>query len=256
MCQDHNAEWNEYKSDPWRRLRRSTWTPYLQSLTIVSQRSGWNLKLCSILLRLSPKRITTPKLVVLVKQQATRSPQVFCGGRRAYSSHPQFKDKTAITSWCTPYEGARCINCFIEPEKLTYIYTLVYAMILKLYSLTLYYQVIDQQLTCIETLQTEVKNANLPQGFISSGETTPWVRSSIKWTLILVMNLPVFLLAYSTLQTRSGEARIKMEYYQNGTVDNNWIMLCYWFRLSALLRELDIYVHLVKTKELLSCNWS
>jgi hypothetical protein len=109
-----------------------------------------SLKLCSILLRVSPKRITTPKLVVLVKQQATRLPQVFCGGRRAYSSHPQFKDKTVITSWCTPYEGARCINCLIGPEKLTYIYTLVYAMILKLYSLTLYYQVIDQQLTCIE----------------------------------------------------------------------------------------------------------
>lgn len=47
------------------------------------------------------------------------------------------------------------VYCFIEPVELTYIYTLVYAMIFKLYSHASLSS--NQQLTCIETLQTEVK---------------------------------------------------------------------------------------------------
>ena len=91
---------NEMKTkETWRRLSRSTWAPSIAYHCVPKK---W---ITRILLRVSPKRITTPKLVVLVKQQETRSAQVFCGERRAYSSHPQFKDETVITSWCTQYEG-------------------------------------------------------------------------------------------------------------------------------------------------------
>ena len=71
MCQDQNSEWNGNKRDIKKNMNLSI--THLRVRTNSKKESN----LAVFFLRGSPKYITTPKLVVFVKLQATRSSQLF-----------------------------------------------------------------------------------------------------------------------------------------------------------------------------------
>lgn len=92
LYQEHQiAEWYENSDEGDKQ--------HLQLLTYVSERR--RLRLCSV------RRVSFIKACA----DDAGSSQLFCGERRAYSSHPQFNDENVITSRCTLYEEGAYTSC-------------------------------------------------------------------------------------------------------------------------------------------------